>query len=98
MRIRKTIVGGVAAVMLFSGGLLATAGAASAATNTGNGQQQCSSLFWNISSDQASLHVWQLQRVADAGHGLNINVDDAAIEFYFNQIEEDGQALTDAGC
>src|SRR6266704_3287450 len=90
-------VGGAAATALVFGSLGA-AGPASAATNTGNGQQQCNSLFWNLNSDQDTLHFWQLQRAQDAGHGLSTGLDDYEIDFYLNQIDQDIQALNDAGC
>ena len=98
MMIKKAILGGAAATALVFGSLLAAAGPAGAATSTGNGQQQCNSLFWNLNSDQDTLHFWQLQRAQDAGHGLSTGFDDYEIDFYFNQIDQDVQALNDAGC
>jgi len=97
MMIKKAILCGAAATALVFGSLGA-AGPASAATNTGNGQQQCNSLFWNLNSDQDTLHFWQLQRAQDAGHGLSTGLDDYEIDFYLNQIDQDIQALNDAGC
>ena len=98
LMIKKAILGGAAATALVFGSVLAAAGPAGAATNTGNGQQQCNSLFWNLNSDQDTLHFWQLQRAQDAGHGLSTGLDDYEIDFYFNQIDQDVQALNDAGC
>ena len=98
MMIKKAILGGAAATALVFGSLLAVAGPASAATNTGNGQQQCNSLFWNLNSAQDELHFWQLQRAQDAGHGLSTGLDDYEIDLYLNQIDQDVQALNDAGC
>jgi hypothetical protein len=95
---KKAILGGAAATALVFGSVLAAAGPANAATNTGNGQQECNSLFWNLNSDQGSLHFWQIQRAQDVGHGVSTGVDDAAIEYYFDRIDQDIQALNDAGC
>jgi hypothetical protein len=98
MMIKKAILGGAAVTALLFGSLLAASGPASAATNTGNGQQQCNSLFWNLNSDQDTLHFWQLQRAQDAGHGLSTGLDDSEIDIYLNMIDQDVQALNDAGC
>jgi hypothetical protein len=98
MMIKQAILGGAAATALVFGGVLTAAGPASAATNTGNGRQQCNSLFWNLNSDQDTLHFWQLQRAEDAGHGLSTSLDDYEIDVYFNMIDQDVQALNDAGC
>jgi hypothetical protein len=98
MKFKRTILGGAAAAMLVSSGLLVTAGAASALPPTGNGQQQCNSLFWNLSSDQDTLHYWQLQRASETRQGLSASFADSEIDFYFAQIDQDVQALTDVGC
>jgi hypothetical protein len=98
MMSKKAILAGAAATAMVFGSALAVAGPASAATNTGNGQQECNSLFWNLNSDQDSLHFWQVQRAQDVGHGVSTGVDDAAIEYYLDRIDQDVQALYDAGC
>ena len=99
MRIKRVILSGAAAVTLVFGGLLVTAGAASATPNNGDpGSDLCSTMIFQLSTDQGELHFWQMQRAQDAGHGLNTAHDDSEIDFYFSQIDQDVQALDDAGC
>jgi hypothetical protein len=98
MRTKKAILSGAAAVTLLSGGLIATAGAASAAPNNDPGSDQCPTLIYQLSSDQDELHFWQMQRAQDAGHGVSTGHDDSEIDFYISQIDQDVQALNDEGC
>jgi NAD(P)H-hydrate repair Nnr-like enzyme with NAD(P)H-hydrate dehydratase domain len=101
MRIGKTILGGAAAAALIAGSLLGTAGSAAAATKTndpGNQQQECNSLLWNLNSDQATLHFWQMQRVQDLASGIDPGPDDEQIAATQNAISQDIQQLGDWGC
>jgi hypothetical protein len=100
MNVRKAIIGAAAAAMLIPGCLLVTAGGAAAATNGGGGGigPDCSNLFYTLSTDQQELHFWQVERAQAVGQGASTSVEDAAIEFYLERIDEDIQALDDAGC
>ena len=101
--IRKALIGAAAAAMLIPGCLLATAGGAAAATNNGGGGggpigPDCSNLLYTLSVDQEELHFWQVERAQAVGQGASTSVEDAAIETYLERIDEDIQALDDAGC